>query len=297
MPEAVVTPPADPATPPVVTPPVTPPATPPATTSWRDGIADTEHKKLAERYDTPASLTKALSELQKWQGGAIKMPAADAKPEELAAFREKLGWPKEAKDYEFARPAHLDEAAFNAEPMKAAVGKYAAAFHKAGLSKAQVSDVMAAHWAMDAESRTATVTADKQFADKADADLRKSWGADYDKNRAAANRAASHFFADKLKDAQQLETKAGRFLLDDPRMVEVFAKIGREMGEDRLGPMLSAADKQTAQQKISDIGRQKHEALQKGDRTLAARLDKEQFALIQKSQMSGPIVGSQGRAA
>lgn len=283
---------------PVITP--TPTPEPVKADAWRDTITDPELRKAADRFPSPGDAVKSWAEAQKLISSSIRIPGKDAKPEEIAAYREKIGVPADVKGYADAivKPAHLDDATFNSEPMKATLSKFTEAAHAANLSKPQVSAILNAYWQMDADARLQVVAMDKQFATDTEAKLRQKWpGAEYDRNKVAANRAAEHFFGDAFKDAKLIETKAGRFLLDDPNMVEMFAKIGREMGEDRLGPNLTDAEKQTNTQKIQELGTAKHEAIRKGDRVLANRLDAEERALIQKTSGTGAIVGSHGRAA
>jgi hypothetical protein len=298
MPDPTPTPSPEPTPTPTPAPDPTPTPTPAPEATWRDSITDAELKKVAERFTSPADAVKAVADLRKRESTSIRIPGKDAKPEEIAAYRKALDVPEAAKDYQFERPAHIDEALFATDDMKAVLGKYAEAFHAAGLSKGQVKQVLDAHWAMDAEAKKALVDADKAFATESETQLRKEWpGQEYDRNKAAANRAVSQFFGTTLEDARKLETKDGRFLLDHPIILKAFAQIGREMGEDRLGPMLSDSEKQSAQDKIGQLQTEKMAALNRGDRTTAARLDAEQRKLIEKTQGTGSIVGSQGRAA
>lgn len=269
--------------------------------AWRESIADAELKKVAERFASPADLAKAVADFRKRESTSIRIPGADAKPEEVAAFRERLGVPKDAAGYAEVvntRPAHIDEAVFTAEPMKQALGEYAAAFHAAGLTKGQVADVLKAHWALDAKAREAAVAADKAFATASETALRQKWpGQEFDRNKIAANKAAEHFLGEAFNDAKKLETKDGRFLLDHPVIVEAFAKIGREMGEDRIGPSVTPEDVKTNAVKIDDLTRQMHTAMASGDRRTAQRLDEERNRLIQRTVTNRPVVGAAGRVA
>lgn len=60
-------------------------------------------------FKAPKEVVKSAFEQSKLLGNSIRLPGKDATPEELATFREKLGTPKEAKDYEFAPPKDLPE--------------------------------------------------------------------------------------------------------------------------------------------------------------------------------------------
>lgn len=84
------------------------------------------------------SIAKAAFEQQKLISSSIRVPGKDATPEEIASFREKLGTPKEAKDYEFAAPKDLPEdLPYDGERADA----FRAEAHKLGLTKDQAKNL------------------------------------------------------------------------------------------------------------------------------------------------------------
>lgn len=100
----------DPPAPPPAPPPS--PAPPPAT-SWNAGIdaellghAQLKGWKLDDPKEAFTAATKQARDLEKHFGvpadRLLKIPAADAKPEDLRAYYERLGAPKEAKDYDLS---------------------------------------------------------------------------------------------------------------------------------------------------------------------------------------------------
>lgn len=84
-----------------------------AATPWHTGV-DAEVKghwenkgwKLDDPKEIAINSTKQARELERHFGvpadRLLKLPAADAKPEELAAFYQRLGAPKEAKEYDLS---------------------------------------------------------------------------------------------------------------------------------------------------------------------------------------------------
>jgi hypothetical protein len=130
--------------------PTPPPAAPPPT-SWHTGV-DAEvlgfwqNKGLP--LDDPKTFGVKLTELyrgaEKFIGAPpdqlIRMPKPDAKPEEISAFRQRLGVPAEAKDYDFTS---IKDAAGQplAQPLADALR---AASHEAGVPKDAAAKVAAA---------------------------------------------------------------------------------------------------------------------------------------------------------
>lgn len=263
------------------------------TPTWRDAIKDPDLKKHAERFDTPESAIKANLEARQLLSRAIVPPGKDAKPEEVAAYRKSLGVPEKPEDYKFATPAGREAT----EADKAFQGTMAKLFHGANIGADQAK-ALNEGWNQYVEQAVAAeAAADKQFAEQSVAALKQKWGPDYDKNLAIANRAAARIYGDKLADVRSIQTKDGRFVLDHPAFVEAFAQIGREMGEGNLGPALSEGERQTVQQKIDDLQKQKMAAMDRSDSLAAARLEKEQAALYARLSGNAPVVGSQGRVA
>lgn len=123
------------------------------------------------------SIAKTAFEQQKLIGSSIRVPGKDATPEEITAFREKLGTPKEAKDYEFAPPKDLPEdLPYDGERADA----FRAEAHKLGLTKEQAKglhDWFANTTVKDFQSMGAQ-SAEKQVAvAKGETDkLTKLWG-------------------------------------------------------------------------------------------------------------------------
>lgn len=123
----------------------------PAPTAWHTGVAPEvlgfwQNKGLP--LDDPKTFGTKITELyqnaEKFIGAPpdriIKLPGTDAKPEEIAAFRQRLGWPAEAKDYDFST---VKDAA--GQPIAAPIADaLRAASHEAGVPKDAAAKVAAA---------------------------------------------------------------------------------------------------------------------------------------------------------
>ena len=108
----------------------------------------------------------------------LKLPRADAGPEAWRSVHERLGAPKEAKDYDFGDAAKdLDETF---------VTTMRDALHKAGMPKDAAAELMrsTAKWFNDTEA--AETTAKQAQLQTERSDLAKDWGRDFEFNRLTA---------------------------------------------------------------------------------------------------------------
>jgi hypothetical protein len=168
-------------TPPTPPSPPTPP-TPPAT-AWHTGVAPEmlgfwQNKGLP--LDDPkafgAKLTELYQNAEKFIGvppdQVIKLPKPDAKPEEISAFRQRLGVPAEAKDYDFST---IKDA--GGQPLAAPLADaLRAASHEAGVPKDAAAKVAAAvvkH--LDSVRSTETTLAAGKLAEER-VKLEQNWG-------------------------------------------------------------------------------------------------------------------------
>lgn len=128
-------------------------------------------KQILGQYKSPEAIAKALVHTKKMSGKlgeAIFMPGKDATPEEVAAFRAKMGVPEAADKYPTAiEGLKLDEA-----QMK----EFAGIAHKAGLTPAQFKDLVSFEAtrasAMDAKQKADLATAEEAHQKE----LSAEWG-------------------------------------------------------------------------------------------------------------------------
>ncbi len=199
---------------------------------WHDGVdaeilGHWQNKgwKVEDPREIALAATKQAREAEKHFGvpadQLLKMPKADAKPEDVQAFWARLGAPKEAKEYDFssvkmngeALPESLD-AAMRAALAQAFVPKDKATSIAAGVAKALES----------ANTQESTVAAGKLAEEKAK--LAADWKANYDFNHLKAMEGARRLgiTPDAVK---ALEGQIGY-----AAVMEAMRKIGSATSED-----------------------------------------------------------------
>jgi hypothetical protein len=193
---------------------------------WHDGIdaefvghAQNKGWKLDDPKEAFVAAVKQAREAEKHFGvpvdRLVKMPAADAKPEDLRAFYERLGAPKEAKDYDFT--AVKDTTIADALRSTA---------HAAGLSK-DAAAAIAASVAKAIESKAATdTTLDAGKLAEQQAKLKANWGDKFDFNHLAAIEGA------RRAGISQEAVKALEGQIGYDGVMEHFRKIGMNTRED-----------------------------------------------------------------
>jgi hypothetical protein len=176
---------------------------------------------LASFKDLPA-LLKSYIHSQRMLGGkanAVQIPGENATPEEKAEFFEKIGVPKDVKEYP-SKPTGLPE---GAEWDTEATLKFNQIAHANGVPPKAMAQIL------DAYNEYAGVQAEKaQLAEKAQVDanrkaLADEWGAKYDANLALAKRAARSVGADLNSPG-----------FADPAVVKAFQRLATQISDDRL---------------------------------------------------------------
>lgn len=207
-------------------PPTTTTTAPPPTNVWHTGVdAETVGFWQNKGYDisdpvkVASELTKQYRAAEKHIGAPpdqiVRVPKADAKPEEISAFRQRLGMPKEASEYDVS--AIKDSTI--ADILRATA-------HSAGLSK-DAATAVAAAVAKALESKTTSddaVYAAKLIEQKAE--LTKNWGDKYNFNLLQANEGA------RRSGISQEAVKLMESQVGYAAVMEHFRKIGVGTSED-----------------------------------------------------------------
>lgn len=203
-----------------------------------DPFADLDDKDTREwltkrEIKDAKSVAKLAHEQAKMLGNAIRIPGKDATPEEVQAYREKLGVPKTADEYEFTVPKDLPaELPYDGERASA----FKAFAHEQGLSKAQAQ---AMHdWATKnavgdfTASKAATDTRNAEIAKGEMEKLVKLWGpldgVTAKANLAFADRALNHGGPEALAEFQRvgLIGSQGKVVMSAP-VAKMLADFGR----------------------------------------------------------------------
>ncbi len=185
-----------------------PAATEPAAFDWAGAGLDTDSLGYVQTkgFKDPAAVLGSYRNLEKLHGvpaeQLVKLPGADAKPEDWAPIYDKLGRPKTADMYDVPLPE-----GDTGEFAKTAKGW----FHEAGLSVRQAKAV-AEKWNEHVTSVVKTQTeAATAAAEQAVAALKTEWGTAFDANSALVDKAAETFgmTKDQLQALKQVMGPAG----------------------------------------------------------------------------------------
>ena len=131
--------------------------------------------------------------------------------------------PKDADSYTLDLPQGLTMDTLKADPLFAGFLKGA---HAKGLNNGQVSYLVG-----EFQQRLALMEEHRNNPDVAAAELGKVWPTDQAMQRGLVNSyRGSHTFAEDPEHAARLDKKFG----NDPDYIRLMAKVGAELGEDRL---------------------------------------------------------------
>lgn len=208
-------------------------ATPAANaTPWHTGVEaemlghwQNKGWKTDDPKEVAVAATKQARELERHFGvpadQLLKLPKADAKPDELAAFYQRLGAPKEPKEYDFSdiKFAGNDLEQSFADAMRASL---AAAFVPKDRAGEIVKGVV--KYLESADAAESAVTKAKIDAERAD--LKKNWGPNYDYNHLKAMEGARKLGITP-EAVQALENQIGY-----AAVMDAMRKIGAGTSED-----------------------------------------------------------------
>lgn len=259
------------------------------TADWREGL-DGDSLEIAKRFSSPQDLVRNHLELRKQNSQMLRIPGKDAKPEDVLAFRKKIGAGEKVDDYKFQN----DEGVELTDLQQRMQAKAAEVLYKHNASPAAAAELQAMmrEFSQEAENEQNSVFA-RAKAD-AEAALQKKWGSEKDANGALALRAAKTYGLEKFLDAK---LATGWSVGTDPQFIEAFARIGRSMGEDGLIGAVGDEERGSVQSLMTQKNQEMHTAYAKGDRVTAARLNQEVAVLSSKLYGNAPVVGRNGRAA
>ena len=187
--------------------------------NWRDTLPDElKNDPTLENYKDVESLAKTVVHQQKMMGNRIPIPKND---EEKAELYDKLGRPKEPEKYELNIPdthrQHFHDIALD---------NFKNVAHKIGLNNEQVNALID-YQVNELNSQQDFVNAGaNNQKEEVEANLKKEWGYDFDKNLKAAQRAMHVYADDDLMEL--MNTEVG----NNPAVIKLFARLGADVTED-----------------------------------------------------------------
>ncbi len=179
---------APPATPPAVPiTPTTPPVVPPTPTEWTASLNDEMKGYVQSKgFKAPQDVLESYKNFEKLHGvpqdRLLKLPEDLNTPEGNAVF-ERLGAPKEAKDYNITIPKEHGDEKFGEWLREVAF--------KNKLTNKQVEGIVTETNARNVATRAAMTAEMQATQTKAVADLKTKWGAAFEQNKNLMDQAAA----------------------------------------------------------------------------------------------------------
>jgi hypothetical protein len=261
--------------------------------SWRDLIEDEKLQKHSERFTSIDALVQANLESRQKLSKAVVPPGKDAAEEDVAAYREALGVPKDVDGYEFPLPEGMERT----DEMMDSEDHWSNIFIDNNIPKA-TADVLINEFRGEIEKMMGQKSeADQHYTAQSEADMRKEWAEDYDKNIIFASRASEALLGEDFETMRHVETADGRYILDNPVLIRMFAKLGRDMGEGTLGSVATDSEKETLLDQANSYRDKRLDAHAKGNNAEARRWDEKERLILEKIHGSGPIVGADTRTS
>lgn len=259
----VVTPPAAPATPPPAA-PVVAPAAPATPIQWTQGFNEDLKGYVATKgFQGPDAVVDAYRNLEKMVGAPperiIKMAekirddAGNLTPEAKQIF-ERLGAPKEAKDYQLEIPKEFGDEKLTEQ--------FKNLFHQEGVNKASAEKIVKTWNEYQANIAKLNKEAFEANFKNQDQSLRKDWGQAYEQNVNIAKEAVRTVGI----DAKSIDALAAQIGHD--KTMQLFHKLGAAVGEGKFIKGDSPnriMEPSSAQYQIKELMK---------DRDFATRLDK-----------------------
>ena len=214
-------------------------------------------RNFASRHTDKASFARSHIELHK---SAVFLPKPEDKEADAKWDRvyERLGRPKEAKDYAFKDPKDF---AFD-DVDKEYRESFRGVAHRARLTQNQVSFLE--DWQVEQAKlmRDAQKTATEEAPRKARNLLKSRWAGDFENNINHANTAFKHYAGTKAPELLAVRLADGSYLRDHPEFVSMMARVGRDRAEDET--VITPMNQSRADSARAEIEKIQNDALAKG---------------------------------
>jgi hypothetical protein len=196
---------------------------------WRVSFIpeDIRSEPVFSKYNTPQDLARSHVNLERLLGGEkIPKPKSDDDQEGWDRWFKAAGRPDKPDEYAFERPNSLPDNFYDEEAERS----FKTWAHVNGLTKKQAANLHDNYVKTRLEQHHAWQTSQKQAVEKAEGELRREWGQQYD---AKINAAKSALRAYGDPDYLKYLDESGQG--NNPQMTRIFARIGEKMmGERRL---------------------------------------------------------------
>ncbi len=190
-------------------------------------LATAHLENVGKLTDLDGRATKAEGEKTDLEGKlADSIPKLGENPTEaeITAYRNAMGIPEKAEEYEFPKAEGIEH---DEDTIEWARGM----FHAAGLTKVQAAAISQGYDKFQAEVEKAQLAATVDAEKTATIALKAEWGAGFEENMKFIERGWKHF-TDSDLDAFMKSTGLG----NHPLLLRFMFKVGKAMGEDFTPP-------------------------------------------------------------
>lgn len=191
------------------------------TSSWVENLQPEDQAYVGNKgWESPVDMFKSYRNLEKFAGGSknlVELPGADAEPEAMDQFFNKLGRPSSPDKYSFEPIEGADE---NVD------GWFRNTAHELGLTDQQAAKLYGSYNEMAQQQGQSMADQLAVQSEQEIKGLEKEWGRDYQKNIDQGQIAVRALGYDE-ESLQQIEAKLGT-----ADMLKLFSNIGSRMGED-----------------------------------------------------------------
>ena len=236
------------------------PAAPaPGNQNWRTSLPDDlKNEKVFESIpgkdwsEAGPLLAKNYLQAQRLVGAdKLILPTERSTPEEIAAFRTKLGVPAKPEEYGIKLPDGLTEDRLD----KARVDAWRKEMHDAGIPKAAAERLMSKYLSDEFGATQAAAQARVKELENHELSLKAELGVKFDEKLNNARYALKQFGSEKL--AEILDSTG---LGSHPEVVKLFAAIGEKLSDDSArggggGGGNPLASPETAQHALNEFNR------------------------------------------
>jgi hypothetical protein len=223
---------------------------------WLDRLPEslTEAKPTLGKFKTFEDLAKSYSALQTVIGkkaNAVTVPNEKSTPEEIAAFRKAIGAPDSAEGYKL-KPEQLPEGLTWDDELAKGFAEIA---HKHHIPPAAMQELTARFVASESAKLEQYAKAATAELETGRTELKKEFGANFDKSIVMAKRVAQTVGLDPNSPG-----------LRDPNVVKALVRFGGMISEDKLSAGNSAVPgTMTAKDIMTNPANPYHKRYQEGD--------------------------------
>ena len=193
---------------------------------WRESLAEDDDKTLSmlKRYNSPKELVKANVALRQKMSERAQKPELpeNATDEQLAEYREQVGVPKSAEEYDLT----LSEGLTIGEEDKGHLNEFLKYAHEDNMSQEEVTKSLNSYYKIVADQGARQLTSDQEFKDGMEDTLRAEWGEEYRTNHNLVNNYLKTVpeVAEALSYARDAD---GKLVGNNPDVIRWIAGLAR----------------------------------------------------------------------